>query len=487
VGNVVGTQVEVERAFSPDPDADLPDLTRVTGIVAVEPSGVEELDATYYDLPGLPLLRAGVTLRRREGGHDEGWHLKLPGAVEQSRTEVHEGLDHAQVPAALARLVAGWTRGQEPAAVARIRTNRHTSRLVGSDGAVLAELADDRVEGRAAQLDSEPKRWREWEVELVHGEPALLDDVAAYLAEQGVQPSEVQRKIVVVLGQPEHPAPEPASKKGPAGLLLHHWILDQVGEIERLDPVVRQADDGGVHGLRKACRRLRGALATYRPLVDREVTDPIREELRWLARSLGPARDDEVVVERIDGLLGDQDGDVTEARQVLERHAAVRAAEDEEALSGTLCSQRYFELRTALDRLAAEPPWTSTADEPAREVLPALVRKEWKRLRRRHRDAADPHEVRKAAKRLRYAYELLEPVWGSASKPRKAASDLTSTLGDRQDTIVAREWLVTMAHSGASGAAGFVFGRAHAQEELDEVVLLQQAAKQWRTLKSVRW
>jgi len=483
----VDGHVEVERAFSPDPDADLPDLTQVTGVVAVEASGHEDLDATYYDVPGLPLLRAGVTLRRREGGHDEGWHLKLPGAVAESRIEVHEAVDHAEVPAALARLVAGWTRGRQPAAVARIRTDRHTSRLVGADGVVLAEMADDRVEGRAAQLDSEPKRWREWEVELVHGEPALLDDVAAFLAEQGVQPSEVQRKIVVVLGQPEHPAPEPASKKGPAGLLLHHWIVDQVGEIERLDPVVRQADDGGVHGLRKACRRLRAALATYRPLVDREVTDPIREELRWLARALGPARDDEVVVERIDGLLGDQAGDVTEARQVLERHAAVRAAEDEAALSQTLCSQRYFELRTALDRLAAEPPWTSRADEPAREALPALVRKEWKRVRRRRRDAVDPHEVRKAVKRLRYAYELVEPVWSSAAEPRKAASDVTSTLGDRQDTIVAREWLVTMAHSGASGAAAFVFGRAHAQEERDEEELLARAAKEWRKLKSVRW
>jgi CHAD domain-containing protein len=371
--------------------------------------------------------------------------------------------------------------------VARIRTHRQTSRLVGVDGAVLAEVADDRVEGQAAQLGSEPKRWREWEVELVHGGPALLDDVTAFLADRGVRPSEVQRKIIVVLGQPERPAPGPASKKGPARLLLHRWIVDQVGEIERLDPVVRQADDGGVHGMRKACRRLRATLGTYRPLVDRDSTDPIREELRWLARSLGSARDDEVVVARLDRLLRDQDCDVTAARQVLERHAAVRAAEDEAMLGETMCSQRYFELRTALDRLAAEPPWTPTADEKARDVLPGLVAKEWKRVRRRHRDGVDPHEVRKAVKRMRYAYELVEPVWGSARKPRRAARKMTKILGDRQDTIVAREWLVTMASGGANGQAGFVFGRLHAQEELHEAALLQQAASEWRRLKSARW
>src|SRR3954452_23349135 len=110
--------LEVERAFSPMPGAELPELTDVTGVVGVEKGAEEELDATYYDVPGMPLLRAGVTLRRREGGADEGWHLKLPRNDVQGRTELHERLGTAQIPDALSGLVAGWTRGRELAPVA---------------------------------------------------------------------------------------------------------------------------------------------------------------------------------------------------------------------------------------------------------------------------------------------------------------------------------------------------------------------------------
>jgi CHAD domain-containing protein len=291
-----------------------------------------------------------------------------------------------------------------------------------------------------------------------------------------------------VVGEPDVPRPKQPSKKKPAKRLLHPWILDQVGEIERLDPLMRQAEGGDVHGMRKACRRLRAALATYRPLVDRDRTDPIREELRWLARSLGPARDDEVVVARIDTLLREDEADVESAHRALERQGLERAQHDQQVIGELLVSQRYVDLRTALGELAAGPPWTAKADRPAREVLPRLVDKEWKRLRRRHRRAGDPHEVRKAAKRLRYAYELVEPVWGSeAKRPRQVARELTRVLGDRQDTVVAREWLVRLAAGRTSGRAGFVLGRAHAREEQHEVELLDEAATVWRELKSVRW
>jgi CHAD domain-containing protein len=323
----------------------------------------------------------------------------------------------------------------------------------------------------------------------VHGEPALLDGIERLLAAHGVHRSPQQRKLAVVVGEPEAPQPpKRPSRKKPAKRLLHQWIVDQVGEIERLDPLVRQAEEGGVHGMRKACRRLRAGLATYRPLLDRDRTDPVREELRWLARSLGPARDDVVVVARIDRLLREEESDIGSAHRALEQMALERASHDESVLGETLGSERYAELRTALDELASDPPWTAEAERPAKDVLPALVRKEWKRLRRRRHRAADPHEVRKAAKRLRYAYELVEPVWGKAARrPRQAARDLTQVLGDRQDTLVSREWLSALAGGRTSGRAGFVLGRVHAQEEQHEVELLDDAGSRWRALKSLTW
>jgi CHAD domain-containing protein len=151
-----------------------------------------------------------------------------------------------------------------------------------------------------------------------------------------------------------------------------------------------------------------------------------------------------------------------------------------------MSSQRYFALRSALDALASEPPWTAKADKPARDVLPRRVRKEGKRVRRRRR-GKDPHELRKATKRLRYAYELLEPAWGKASRPRKSARELTRVLGDRQDTLAAREWLVALASEAGYREDAFVFGRLHAREEQHELELLDQVGPRWHDLTRRAW
>ena len=70
---------EIERKFDVDETFVLPDLAGVPGVASVDGPVVHELAATYYDTADLRLARARITLRRRTGGTDEGWHLKLPG------------------------------------------------------------------------------------------------------------------------------------------------------------------------------------------------------------------------------------------------------------------------------------------------------------------------------------------------------------------------------------------------------------------------
>jgi CHAD domain-containing protein len=486
---------EIERSFSVPADQELPDLTELTGVRAVERSGTTILDAAYLDTPDLALLRAGVTLRRCTSGADDGWHLTLPVDAPGGREEVTAPLGHAAEPppTELVDLVLGWTRGVALAAVARLETTRSTWRIVGADGRVLAELADERAVGQTTGLHAEPTRWREWEVEQVDGDPGLLDEVERLLAAAGINRSVTQQKLARVLGIPpdDDEPPEQSSKHGPAQLLLHQWLVDQVRELATCDPLARRGGQGGVHGMRKACRRLRAALATYGPMLDRERTDPVRDELRWLARSLGPARDDEVVLERLERLLDDEPGgpDVAAARHLLERYAVDRAEHGHAAVVSLLGSPRYLDLRTALDQLLAEPPWTDAADQPARTVLPPLVRKEGERVRRRYRRQEDPHEVRKAAKRLRYAYEVLEPAWGeSAAGPRQVTEELTEILGDRQDSLAAREWLVELeAEARLSGDGAFTLGRLHALEQGRESDRLEEAWQVYAALESVTW
>src|SRR6266700_6281319 len=69
---------ETEQKYEARPGMALPSLEDLPRVAEVSGPQDETLTAEYYDTHDLRLLQAGVTLRRREGGADEGWHLKLP-------------------------------------------------------------------------------------------------------------------------------------------------------------------------------------------------------------------------------------------------------------------------------------------------------------------------------------------------------------------------------------------------------------------------
>src|SRR6185437_2041918 len=93
----------------------------------------------------LRLLQAGITLRRRRGGDDAGWHLKLPAGPD-SRRELQVPLGRGSVvPAELSRLVRAQGRGVRLAPVATIITVRRQLVLADSAGTSLAEVVDDEV------------------------------------------------------------------------------------------------------------------------------------------------------------------------------------------------------------------------------------------------------------------------------------------------------------------------------------------------------
>jgi inorganic triphosphatase YgiF len=155
--------VEVEKKFDVDAGAVLPDWTQLPGIAAVGAAEQRELDARYLDTEDLSLARAHVALRRRSGGPDEGWHVKISAA--DGRHEWHWPLGETEdVPDAVARAVADWaTPPFTP--LARIRNSRVAYALTDASGGLVAEVVDDHVTGTAERTGA-VTRWREWEVEL---------------------------------------------------------------------------------------------------------------------------------------------------------------------------------------------------------------------------------------------------------------------------------------------------------------------------------
>jgi hypothetical protein len=155
---------EVERKYDVDPDAELPDLGTLPGVVRVAPTIEVEQTATYYDTPDLRLLSAQITLRRRVGGLDDGWHLKLPRGGDR-RGEVRSPLGEAeQPPVELLDRVRVLIRDApvEPSAV--LLTRRSVHRLLGDGDMVLAELCDDHVKATTSSSSPTQEEWREWEL-----------------------------------------------------------------------------------------------------------------------------------------------------------------------------------------------------------------------------------------------------------------------------------------------------------------------------------
>lgn len=483
---------EVERSFAPGPDDELPDLTAADGVASVEDSGSVDLAATYFDTEDLALTRAGVSLRRREGGADAGWHLKVPAA--EGRDEITQPLGRATrtPPAPLRRSVLPWTAGRSLVPVASIETRRSTRLVRAADDRVLAEVADDRVIGTPCD-GADPVLWREWEVELVDGDSDLLSTLGELLEVAGVPASPTQRKIDRVL---RFEAPSSTLDEDTAAALLHRRLADQVAQLRVHDSGVRRRVPDSVHQTRVACRRLRAALATFRPLIDREKTDPIRDELRWVARSLGDARDAEVMHERLRGLVEEEPFVVGPVRRRLRSTYGARDREGLRAADELMNSDRYFALLAALDALVEDPPWSEQADDDAHDVARRRMRKERRRLRGRV-EVADAlaevggsdhdtalHDVRKAAKRFRYACEAAEPALGDdADKLRKKAKNLTQVLGERQDTTVTRADLLDIARDAeAAGESALTYGRLHAREEARARELEEEFREGWGEL-----
>ena len=199
-------QTETERKYDVDAGFAVPDLAGSGGVASMGPPDVQHLAATYYDTDDLRLIGSHITLRRRTGGDDAGWHIKLPVGGD-TRRELHFPLDLPghPVPEEIAARVARWSGGGPLRPVARLETRRTVHRLLDQAGQVLAELADDQVTGSRPD-PADPDRWRQqdaWrevEVELKSGTPEVLDAAAAGLAAAGATPARSASKLARVLG-----------------------------------------------------------------------------------------------------------------------------------------------------------------------------------------------------------------------------------------------------------------------------------------------
>jgi CHAD domain-containing protein len=266
------------------------------------------------------------------------------------------------------------------------------------------------------------------------------------------------------------------------------------------DQPAREGDVEGVHHLRVTTRRLRSTLDLFQPLTDSDWSAKIAEELKWLGGLLGEVRDLDVLIARLmdaaRAIEAVQTLDPLFAR-LRDRHAAAS-----EALREALRSERYDQLATTLAASLGAIPLSDAASEPCRKALPKLVDDTWKKLKQAGRALTDTspdaefHDVRKRAKRARYAAEAvrdaLDPdASDDAGRFARRARDVQDVLGRHQDAVVAAAEIHQAADAHPDlGAFNFAAGRLLEREQREAQESRDEFFEVWDDLdrkRTVRW
>lgn len=466
------TYRERELKFDVPAEFVVPDVSGLIEDAASEQSTVA-LRSTYYDTVDLDLLANKITLRRRTGDADEGWQLKVPASGD-ARDEISAPLgdpDEA-VPEALAGLVAGVVRAEDLLPVATLSTRRELSRVVRG-GELVVEIADDHVS--AAIGGDRALVWREVEIELGAGGSEY--DLAAFarvLRRSGAKPATSVSKLARALGRDTADV-----HRSRAGDQVASYLTAAQRQLITGDIALRRGGAVDVHDTRVAVRRIRSVLRVFADhlVVGGTTGRALDAELSWYQDLLGKVRDAQVQRERLLAAVAALPSELV-LGPVVARIERTTAADEAEALVtvvAAISTNRYRRLLAAVAALtAADPVLPETRRASLRAAAGTAAGTAAKRLRR-SRTAIELHRARKAAKRARYAAELV----GNSTANRY--ENLQDLLGDHQDAVNAIALLRRLGAATASAGDenGFTFGLLY-QRETDRAAHLMRKARKLR-------
>ncbi|HAT1181287.1 CHAD domain-containing protein [Corynebacterium striatum] len=551
------TFLEVEAKFAVAESIQLPELTRLSGVDHIAETRKHALSAIYYDTEDLRLTHAKITLRRRTGGNDDGWHLKIPGA--QGRTEIHAELGDPvdgryEVPAELLREVRSVVRNHALEPIAQVDNNRTELVLADAQGKAVAEFCDDHVTAFSFLPGGGQQSWREWEVELAGDLPGTKDgsrfirEATSLLIGAGARVSASPSKLKTALGDSIDSAPLPPAlahsnvEPDSAAAAVVTALKANRDKLVDYDPRVRRNEWDSVHQMRVATRELRSHIQTFHGIVVGPEIERIEAELKQLASILGVARDAEVVEERWLNLLASEDSNTLDdaTREHISHDMGTAFRRAHRHVVAALDSDRYLALLDSLDQFLANPPVAedselefSEADDaavissvtpaeptaesaaedsqkPAKKdeephdmdtVMALHLNEAYKKLVKRHEKAVKNwdnleltlherenyfHDMRKAAKKLRYAAEAAGSATNLKTKNLyKACKDMQSVLGDFQDSVTSRDKLLELANTARRrGEDTFGYGLLYQRERAIGLEALDDYAESFKAIKS---
>lgn len=514
--------LEVESKYSIDSHSEVPDLTQILNVAQEKPPERFDLSAIYFDTEDLRLTRAKMTLRHRDGGHDAGWHLKLPdaghGRLELGMPATGSSATADHVPAELIREVRATVRDQPLRPIAQVDNHREERRLVDDGGATVAHFCDDRVTAQSLLPGGSRHTWREWEFEL---DPAIgsglahqiLESADEVLALAGAVDSPSPSKLLTALGDTFDAAPAP---EGPLAFRKHdendeafagvlHALAAARDRLISCDPGTRRADPDSVRGMTTALRDLRSVLRMFVELFDHERRDTrvdiavsLETEFSLLHDVVRKAEHAQAIARRITELIADE---AVHSPGLVDAAAQNRLIKGVEALAAratarvdkALDSRAYITVLDDFDELLANPPIPGRME---RRKATAIIVRAVKRARVNFRNqrhalfeiAGDPARgqaeykerfgaLQATAERLRAAAQMaLDFTPYDAGRLARAANSAVDTLARAEKSaagceFIARKSRVAERHGERTFAYGLLFQveRAHNRDVLQKI------------------
>jgi len=459
---------EQEDKYEVDSDWVMPQITDLVPDGGRLDQQVRELDSTYFDTPSAGLRIFGITLRRRVGGSETGWQLKVPNGT--ARTELQSGSRAKTLPSGLAKGVEGLLAGESLDPVAAIMTTRAAYRVINADGQLVFEVADDQVKSGPPDGESMLHSWHEVEVELgPAGKKKDLKRARKLLEAAGASPSTSRTKLDRALSPTSRDGAASTVEPGTVGELVTAYLTAQCDVLASNDVGMRTGTPA-VHKTRVAARRLRSTLRIFGDVVAADPAEELDAELQWYADLLGAVRDRDVLSSRLtkqiaelpqEQVRGDVEAEITKT-------LATERADAVDRLDKAMRTSHYDHLIQLLRSWRAAPPLTEAAGQKntaAVEYVEKAQRKADKRLGKADGDIEELHRARKATKRARYAAEVVKPAENQMKSIAREAEERQTLLGEHQDAVVTAKFLASISSAGdGQSNNGFTFGVLMANE-----------------------
>ena len=256
-----------------------------------------------------------------------------------------------------------------------------------------------------------------------------------------------------------------------------------------------------LHQLRVGLRRLRAAFTAFKRILPARAANRLTVEIKWIGNELDPARDIDVFIEDASDTAESRDSDELVSKEFAERLRVTQAANYERALKA-VDSKRFAMLMLDCAEWVETGSWRRNKDADvvklrdgyaailAAEALGHLshqLRKKAKHLAALK--AAARHRARIKAKKLRYAAEFFDELFGRHAQKRRskfiaALAELQDVLGSLNDVIVARR--TARVAAGDNGVLAIRAGQVMRRRDRSETHLLRKAVRAydcWRDAK----